>query len=275
MASLGKIDYLAVGHICHDITPQGKVVGGAAAYASAFAIAAGCRTAVVTSSAINSWDEDLPNVKIHQVPSSNTTIFENIYTSSGRMQTLHSVAENIYVDDIPENWRRAAIVHIGPIANEVDPKIITIFSNSLIGIAPQGWMRHWDENGRVFKKKWSLAKEFFAKSAVVFLSEEDLSDRQSLASYRQWAQILVMTRGRDGCTIFVKGETHHFSVDPVPAIDTTGAGDIFAAAFLIRYAQTAGNYMEAAQFANRAAAISIGYLGIGSKIKALLESGII
>ncbi len=270
-----KIDFLAIGHICHDLTAQGKVIGGAAAYASAFANAAGCRTAIVTSSAIeNSWKEDLIGIKIHRVPSVDTTVFENVYTSSGRVQTVHSVAERINLEDVPRNWQRASIVHIGPIANEVDPNVISLFSNSILGLAPQGWMRHWDENGHVYKKRWPEAEEFYRKAAVVFLSEEDLPDRQALTLYKQWANLLVLTKGRDGCTIFIKGEAQHFSVDPVPVIDTTGAGDIFAAAFLIRYFQTAGNHVEAACFANRAAAITIRYAGIEAKINALRESSI-
>ena len=45
------IDYLVVGHVTRDITPNGWVAGGTATYSSLVAQALGCRTAVVTSAA--------------------------------------------------------------------------------------------------------------------------------------------------------------------------------------------------------------------------------
>ena len=51
----------------------------------------------------------------------------------------------------------------------------------------------------------------------------------------------------------------------------TGAGDIFAAAFLIRLLQTDGNPSEAARFANEAAAMSVSVEGLGEKLRVLGE----
>jgi sugar/nucleoside kinase (ribokinase family) len=49
----------------------------------------------------------------------------------------------------------------------------------------------------------------------------------------------------------------------VPEVDPTGAGDVFAAAFLIRLHET-GNNFEAARFASAAAALSLGGSGISA-----------
>jgi sugar/nucleoside kinase (ribokinase family) len=275
MELAGKVDYLVIGHICHDITPDGLVIGGASAYAGALATAAGCRTAVVTSSSPDDdWRAQLPGVDIHLIPSAKTTVFENIYSPEGRIQTLHSVAGKIILGNIPGIWQRASIVHIAPIANEVDPAIIHLFSNSLIGLAPQGWLRRWDKNGRIFTQKWLDAKQILGLAAAVFISDEDVVDVHLLEQYRQWSQLLVMTQGSNGCTVFIGEEAHHLPVTPVPVVDTTGAGDIFAGAFLIRLHQTAGNYMEAARFANEIAALSISVAGLKSKIAVLREHGL-
>ena len=266
------IDYLAVGHICYDLTPAGPVIGGSAAYAGEVAQVLGLRTAVVTSSTVEEeWETALPGVTVHRIPSEQTTIFENVYSAEGRTQTIHAVADNIASKDIPAAWQRASIVHLAPIANEVDPSILHLFSNSLVGLTPQGWMRRWDEKGLVSARIWSAAEVYLPLAVVVIISEEDLLDDDMLDNYRKWSRLLVMTRGEDGCTVFLGQEVHHFPTLSRGKVDTTGAGDIFAAAFLIRLLQTDGNPSEAARFANEAAAMSVTVEGLGEKMRVLGE----
>lgn len=270
MNSQEHIDYLAVGHICHDLTPDGRIIGGAAAYGSSVAQILGCRTAVVTSSAAGEdWQTNLPATSIHLIPSAETTVFENVYTESGRVQTIHSVGGKINSADIPVAWQRASIVHLAPIANEVDPDALHLFSNSLIGLAPQGWMRRWDENGSVSAGPWDAAEVYLRLAAAVFISEEDLLDGKMLDTYRHWSRLLVMTQGQEGCTIYWGDEARQIPTVVGPVVDTTGAGDIFAAAFLVRLYQTGGNPSEAAQFANKAASLSIRFSGLKAKMAAL------
>ncbi|MDX1415373.1 MAG: PfkB family carbohydrate kinase [Candidatus Promineifilaceae bacterium] len=254
--------------------PGGYIIGGAVAYAGAVANAAGCRTAIVTNSAPEeNWQLHLPGIEIHQLISEETTVFENIYVPGGRIQTIHSHAGRIEGKDIPAPWQRASIVHLAPIADEVDPHMIERFSNSIIGLAPQGWMRNWEKNGRIFLTRWLEAEYAIPKAAVVFISEEDLVDGNTLADFRRWSRVLVLTQGADGCTIFMGDEERQFLVDDEPVVDTTGAGDIFAAAFLIRFQQTAGNPFEAARFANKLASLSVTVSGLQAKIEVLNRRG--
>ncbi|MEZ4518430.1 MAG: hypothetical protein R3C44_16950 [Chloroflexota bacterium] len=150
MNAAEQIDYLAIGHICYDLTSTGRIMGGSAAYAASVAQTLGCRTAVLTSAAAeDQWQAALPDATVRQVNSPATTCFENVYNGGDRQQTIHAVAGPLAAGDVPKAWQRAAIVHLAPIANEVDPALIDRFSNSLVGLSPQGWMRRWDENGHV------------------------------------------------------------------------------------------------------------------------------
>lgn len=264
------IDFLAIGHICRDLTPDGPVIGGTAAYSTATARELGCRTAVVTSfSAEDDWKTAIPDTAIHRVPSPQTTIFENIYKPEGRVQKIHAVANSITGSDIPDEWQRATLLLIGPIANEVDPDIMYLFSNSLIGLAPQGWLRRWDDQGRVTAVTWPSAVKYLRLAAAVFVSEEDITDRQLFDSYRRASRLLVKTQGENGCTVYFEDDVRQFPAWPGTVVDLTGAGDIFAAAFLIRLYQTDGNPFEAAEFANKIASVSIGAAGISAKMAAL------
>ncbi|MFQ5398241.1 MAG: PfkB family carbohydrate kinase [Anaerolineae bacterium] len=267
---MSQIDYLVAGHVCADVTPDGLVMGGTAAYSAKTAQVLGCRTAVLTSTAADyQLCDALTGIAICRVEAENTTTFENVYTPQGRQQGIHAVADRLTAEHVPEAWRRASIVHLGPIANEVDPEIIGAFTNSTIGFTPQGWMRCWDEDGRVFAREWPAAPRLLPRAAVVVLSKEDLLNDEMLPLYRRWSKLLVLTQGRAGCTVFFGDDERHFPAPRVKEVEPTGAGDIFAAAFLVRLYQTAGNPWEAARFANKIAAQSVTQAGIDGKIAAI------
>jgi sugar/nucleoside kinase (ribokinase family) len=262
------IDFLSIGHICHDRVPGGKVAGGAAAYGASVAATLGCRAAVVTSAAAeDDWQKSFPDLVIHQHISAATTIFENVYTSMGRVQTIHGVAGRLSTGDVPPEWTRVPVVHIGPIANEVDPAVVNLFTNSVIGIGPQGWMRRWDDQGHVYQVPWAEATEIIPLATVTFLSMEDMASPKELFAYQQLASVLVVTDSHRGCTIYTHGEERQFPAPVVEAVDTTGAGDIFAAAYLIRFHQTRGDVWEAARFANQIAGHSVVVRGLPEKMK--------
>lgn len=266
------IDYLVIGHITADLTPTGTLVGGTVAYSGRTAQALGCETAVLSSAAANyDWAGALPGIQVQAIPATHTSTFENIYTANGRQQIIHSVAAPITKADVPLDWQRAAIVHLGPLTNEVDPNMIELFSNSLIGMTPQGWLRRWDDNGGVYARAWEAAAWALPQAAAVIVSYEDLLDDAMLEQYRQWSRLLIMTRGVKGCTVFLDDEIRQIPAPSVNQVEPTGAGDIFAAAFLYRLYQTDGNPWEAARFANKIAAQSVTQAGLEAKLEAIKQ----
>ena len=81
---LEPVDYLVIGHIAVDLTPQGPRIGGTAAYAALTAQALGLRVGIVTSWASEVSAERLRDIPTINLPSENSTTFENIYTKQGR-----------------------------------------------------------------------------------------------------------------------------------------------------------------------------------------------
>ena len=262
-------DYLVIGHICRDISPTGYRPGGTAAYAAHMAHQLGCHTAVLTSTSPSyNLSEALPlGVDIHSVPALHDTVFENTERNGSRQQTIHSVASRITAAQVPAHWFGAAVVHLAPIANELDPTLINQFRNHIIGVTPQGWMRGWGDNGRVYPRPLPEAEEICRKATAVILSEEDVSDEALLKQFIQWANMLVLTRGAKGCTLFHHGRTHDIAAPAVAQVDATGAGDIFAAAFLIRLWRNSGDPFEAARFATQRASHSVTQVGLVEKVK--------
>ncbi len=267
--TMEQIDYLLIGHITRDLTPDGDVVGGTVTYSGRIGQTFGLETAVLTSCQPDYPGlQELATLEVVTVPAEETTTFENIYTPDGRQQTIYSIANRITSQDVPEAWKNAKIVHLAPVADEVDPEIMRQFPDSLIGMTPQGWMRQWDENGRISPKEWPGAAQYFGLADVVIVSQEDLLSTDMLFQYWAWSNILILTGGIKGCIVFYGDKAQYVPTIPVTEVDATGAGDTFATAFLFKYYQTK-DPIESARFANAMASYSVTETGIENVIQKL------
>lgn len=251
-------DFLVIGHICHDLVPDGFVPGGAAAYAGLLGARLGYATAVLTS-----WGRDFrfatqfEELAVELVPSACTTVFENKYDEAGqRLQYLHQRAADLRPEHLPQAWRRAKTVLLGPICDEVGPGFFDCFEQSVVCACPQGWMRQWDETRRVMPKSiedWRL----LAKADIISMSEADVvNDWDLIERIATMAKVLVVTQGQQGAVVFEAGRKHHFPAYPTLECDPTGAGDVFAAAFSLHYSEHR-NLGPAAAFAHAAASLNV------------------
>jgi sugar/nucleoside kinase (ribokinase family) len=82
-----------------------------------------------------------------------------------------------------------------------------------------------------------------------------------LSSWSLKVPLLVATDGRHGATLFQEGIAKRFPAYPSAEVDPTGAGDVFAAAFLCHLYRH-GEPREAVNFANCVASFSIEQVGI-------------
>jgi len=262
LVPLQPVDYLAIGHVAMDVTPSGLRLGGTVAYAALTAHALGLRVGIVTSVADDAPLQPLDGIQIVSVPSKHNTTFENIRTENGRKQILHHRAEPILLEHIPQAWRKGSIIHLAPIARELDANLSTQLSASLIGITPQGWMRTWDENGQVTACVWEDSEQALRHAGGVVLSIEDANhDLEQVEVMAHQTAILCLTEGKAGAVLYWNGDRRRFRPPEMDEVDSTGAGDIFAAAFFIRLYMTRDPW-EATRFATKLAAHSVTRVGL-------------
>ena len=96
------------------------------------------------------------------------------------------------------------------------------------------------------------------------LSLADLfGDRAAMLHLLTSVKLGIETLGPEGCKVYYQGQVIHVPVRPEVEVDPTGAGDIFAAAFFIRYHES-GDIIKAAQFANACASLSVRGRGMDS-----------
>ncbi|MBK9093486.1 MAG: ribokinase [Anaerolineae bacterium] len=253
------LNFLVIGHITRDVLPAGGFAqGGTATYAAVTAQRLGVQAAILTRAAPDfPLTPDLDDITLERLPSADTTTFENRYFDGHRRQVVHTVAPPLTVADVPAAWRTIPIVLLGPIAQEVDPALASAFPGSLLGVVPQGWMRRWDAQGHVSRQDWESAAEVLAGAQALILSDEDLGhSTATLAHYRRLCPLVVLTLGARGCQVWQGDRMTAMPPRPAHEVDPTGAGDVFAAAFLIRLAAS-GDPLQAARFANVAASFSV------------------
>ena len=256
------VDYLIVGHVAVDITPTGVQLGGTVSYSALTARALGLRVGIVTSSAADAPLQALDGIQIVNIPAEQSTTFENIKTESGRKQILHHQAVPILLEHIPQVWRTASIIHLAPIAAELDPSLAEQLSGKFFGITPQGWMRTWDENGQVAACVWENSEQALGQAGAVVMSVEDVNrDLEQVEAMAHQTRILCLTEGEAGAVLYWNGDRRRFRPVKVQEVDATGAGDIFAAAFFMRYYNTRDPW-EATRFATNLAARSVTRVGL-------------
>lgn len=270
----GAPDFLVVGHVVQDLVPDeaGKEtwrLGGAASYASLLARNLGLRTAVLTAcSADLPLDDIFRGIEVHRVASERTTQMRNIYPEGGhREQWVPQRAETLTAEHLPDEWRDARIVLLGPVAGEIDASLAGAFSKeTLVGAGAQGWLREVGADSRVrpvSPQDWD-AEAVLRHVKALFLSDEDLLLEDAPAALAEWSElvdVLAFTRGYGGADICYDGEWCPFDAYPAEPVDLTGAGDTFAAGFLVRYAET-GAPWEATRYGGCAASLVIEGVGV-------------
>lgn len=271
MSQFPPIDYLVVGHLSEDRTPEGPVLGGTVAYAGLTAHAMGRAVGIVTSA---SEALDLSPVRelslaLKLAPIS--TSFENRYTSQGRVQTLLGRASDLELADVPRPWRSPKIVHLAPLAGEIPTELVQAFPSSFLGVTPQGSMREWDSAGRVRLRSWESVRELLPAADAVVLSNEDLKmDYSAAQAMADHCRVLVVTEAPKGARVYTQGRPASVPAPPTHEVDPTGAGDIFAAVYFI-HLQQSGDPWQAAEVANQIAALSVTRRGLAS-VPTVLEA---
>ena len=262
LTTLEPVDYLVIGHVAHDLTPEGYRLGGTAAYSALTAQALGLRVGILTSHGPETSLEDLGDIPVHSLPSPQSTTFENIYTKNGRIQYLRAQATRLDLGHVPEVWRSASIIHLGPIADEVNAILPDGLSPSLLGLTPQGWMRQWDSEGRVSRREWPNADMALARADAVVISREDVNgDDELIERMAHQTRLLVVTESAAGSVLYWNGDRRRFRAPKVTEVDATGAGDVFAAAFFYRLLNTRDPW-EATRFATMLASCSVTRVGL-------------
>lgn len=269
--------FLAIGHVTRDLQPDGSfTLGGTVSFAGLCAARLGLTSALIThaDTEMRSYlTATLPEITSLVHPSPVTTTFANHYHNGFRTQYLYARAEPLTLADIPADWFSSSIVLFAPLAQEITAELVLAFprqTHTLLAATPQGWLRSWQEDGKVRPTIWKDAERILPHLDVLILSHDDLlpltddNRHEADALLKYWSSLvplLIATAGKEGATLFQEGKVRQFPAYPVTEVDPTGAGDVFAAAFLT-HLHHYHNPEQAVDFANCAASFAVQKAGL-------------
>lgn len=133
----------------------------------------------------------------------------------------------------------------------------------------------WDSRGEWMK----VLAPCLDQLDILFANQQEACTLTSAAEYieagrhlrTKGVRTVVVKLGGDGCAVFTDEAEFVEPAFAVKAIDTTGAGDCFAAGFLAALHRGA-NWREAAHFANAVGALNVQSLGATSGVRGYQET---
>jgi 1D-myo-inositol 3-kinase len=262
MTSVSAPDFVAIGHVTLDHFGDDVRPGGAALYAAVTADRLGLTAGILTSHA-DDFPLDLvpPRIEVISVPAPATTVFHHAHVGDERTMRVSSIAAPLGEADIPDDWRHAGLVLLAPVMNEVDARLASAFGDASVAAEAQGWLRGLGRDGAVRTVRWDAASQALRSLHAIFLSAADVRGQESaMTGWVQRVPISVVTAGRQGALLYVNGDRYEVRPRRAVDVDSTGAGDVFAATFLARYRRD-GDPWEAAEAATCAASLSVEGVG--------------
>lgn len=238
---------LVVGAASRDIhapDPRGWRLGGTVSYGSLAAARLGVRVRAligVDEAASTAAELDVlreAGVDIQLVPLSKAPIFDNQETADGRVQIAHSASDLIPVGALPDAWRTPTSALLAPVAGELSDEWAGAFPQpTFVALAAQGLVRAL-ALGKPVETLPIRQNALLSRADAIAISAEDIaSGAPPIRELLHSGQELLVTDGAKGALHiqFDGTELRGRYMPPLPvreAIDTTGAGDTFLAAWL-------------------------------------------
>jgi sugar/nucleoside kinase (ribokinase family) len=256
---MSSLRVLACGHVTLDRYGDAVLPGGSAYYAGQAYRGLGARVGVATAAGPDFPLSALEGVEALVAPAPRTTAFENCYGADGRRsQRVTAVAPPLDPAAVPASWRSADVLHLAPVVGEVALRAWRAAVRArVVGVGLQGFVRAVLPGGEVEQPRWEFEPGDLAGVDAVCVGEDDLAGQGDLLERLAAAVPLVaFTQGERGCEIIARGRARWVGTFPTLQVEPTGAGDVFAAGFLLGLARGASP-VDAARLGAAAASIVV------------------
>lgn len=280
------MDVVLVGHMVKEVIrfqdgrTVGPVLGSPVAYGSLMARSLGAEVGVVSIVGSDMPGNLLDPLRVSGVNLDGlametgpvTTTTELVYDHDGNKEVRYTQkARPISLADIPANFFSAKAVSIATMDYDVPLEVIRqicrirqfppLLAVDLGGYGGAHARKDSSSEGRRLDATQELVSCFdvvrgsVEDCALLFGTEQvtdEVSQHKIVHSFLDWgAKIAVMTRGEKGALVGTPQGVLLIPTEPGEVIDTTGAGDVFLASFLVQFVQS-GDVEQAMRFATAA-----------------------
>ncbi|MEX2375589.1 MAG: carbohydrate kinase family protein [Dehalococcoidia bacterium] len=232
-----------IGPVTWDVTDEGRRPGGAALY-----VARTCEALQVTAQVLHTGLHTgeveagahvLSVHRSHRVGASTLTLHHDFSNGRREQSLLDAAMHTLVPGDVPEDWPRPVTLILGPLLPE-DVDVLAFvdeFADAQVAVIAQGLQRAVLPDGRI-------AHRVQPSSALIDAARPNVSIFLSDDEVRMWpvgaieylavrAARVVVTHGAKGATVYDRMGSRFLPSVEATAVDSTGAGDVFAAAFIL------------------------------------------
>ena len=266
-ARRGPPHIVVVGAVTEDRFGSVTRPGGAPPYAARALEALGIRARMLVSAPPDAGIEVFDAHELTLVRTTTGLCFDHeLGGEERRLRVLSTPDRALAAGDLPASWRDADALILAPLLpDDIDIESFAALPASRVALVAQGLQRHVASDGAVTLLAEPAAALLAAcdERTSVFLSREEVAawPRGAVEDVAASSARVVLTRGADGADVYRAGqEVLHVDAAPATPIDTTGAGDAFAAAFAAALACGASDE-RAGALAARVAAATVEHAG--------------
>ncbi len=216
-----------------------RLAGGTALYTARANEALGIAAYTL---ALGGPDADLTSLRGHHVErvDGETLTLRHDFPEGRREQTLlRAPGRTVTPADAPSDWPEPATLILAPLlAEDIDVgAFIDEYPRAEVGLLAQGLQRAVLPDQRIAHRAQpsSALLDAARPNVSIFLSEEEIAlwasgvlDHLVARSAR-----VVVTQGADGARVLTRAGERVVAPAPTDVVDTTGAGDVFSAAFIL------------------------------------------
>ena len=268
-ARRGPPQIVVVGAVTEDRFGSATRPGGAPPYAARALEALGIRARILVSAPPGARLDAFASHELTLVRTTTGLCFDHeLDGEERRLRVLSTPDRALAAGDLPASWRDADALILAPLLPDdidIDIESFAALPASRIVLVAQGLQRHVESDGEVTLLAEPAAALLAAcdERTSVFLSREEVAawPLGAVEDLSASCARVVLTRGADGADVHRAGhEVLHVDAAPATPIDTTGAGDAFAAAFTATLACGASDE-RAGALAARVAAATVEHAG--------------
>lgn len=243
-----------------------RYVGGGGFYSSVSLSRIGVETVLFTAYGPDmdpEWVARLRRmgVTIHLEELEGSIAFENLYEGSLRLQkSSGEPARKIFVEK--NRFSGFNAVHVTPVLNEVDYRVFEELAEAgcKVSIDAQGFVRRVGEDGYVHSIKRILSEDALKNVSYLHMNFEEqmfFLNRDVKELFDMNPDMVVeITNSEHGSIVMDKHRCFYIPALETSPLDPTGAGDVYAAVFIAKHAESR-DLLESGLYAAACASIKV------------------
>lgn len=246
----------------HIITPTDEYfqIGGAVFYQTMTLIQLNYNVKSIISIGKNDLEMIEPDYdNIHIIPTDESMEYINIYDKNFRRTQKAKLPKNpIQPKDIIVDLDDVITVILSPLSSyDIPVKTVAYFKENNIQtvLVPQGLLRKTNVKSEVISKEWDDIDEYLKYVDIISLDEKETKTAfkideisptimKNLIKKHDLKQIVV-TKAEKGSAIYTENKTYHIpAIKTEKAIDATGLGDTYIAAYIAKLVECHDIYLS-------------------------------